>query len=40
MGPKARALRAERLLLALSLVAIHGDAFEREMQPRPGGDFR
>jgi alpha-D-ribose 1-methylphosphonate 5-triphosphate diphosphatase len=40
-GPKgARALRADGLLLAPGLVDIHGDAFERQVQPRPGVDFR
>lgn len=37
---QARALRAEGLLLAPGLVDIHGDAFERQVQPRPGVDFR
>lgn len=35
-----RELRADGLLLAPGLVDIHGDAFERQMQPRPGVDFR
>lgn len=40
-APKgARELRAEGLLLAPGLVDIHGDAFERQVQPRPGVDFR
>jgi alpha-D-ribose 1-methylphosphonate 5-triphosphate diphosphatase len=40
-GPKgARELRADGLLLAPGLVDIHGDAFERQVQPRPGVDFR
>jgi alpha-D-ribose 1-methylphosphonate 5-triphosphate diphosphatase len=36
----ARTLRADGLLLAPGLVDIHGDAFERQVQPRPGVDFR
>ncbi|WP_439578395.1 alpha-D-ribose 1-methylphosphonate 5-triphosphate diphosphatase [Elioraea sp.] len=36
----ARELRANGLLLAPGLVDIHGDAFERQVQPRPGVDFR
>jgi alpha-D-ribose 1-methylphosphonate 5-triphosphate diphosphatase len=36
----ARELRADGLLLAPGLVDIHGDAFERQVQPRPGVDFR
>ncbi len=40
-APKgARELRADGLLLAPGLVDIHGDAFERQVQPRPGVDFR
>lgn len=35
-----RELRADGLLLAPGLVDIHGDAFERQVQPRPGVDFR
>ncbi|TQF81641.1 alpha-D-ribose 1-methylphosphonate 5-triphosphate diphosphatase [Elioraea sp. Yellowstone] len=38
--PRARAIRADGLLLAPGLVDIHGDAFERQVQPRPGVDFR
>ena len=40
-APKAaRTLRADGMLLAPGLVDIHGDAFERQVQPRPGVDFR
>lgn len=38
--PRARTIRADGLLLAPGLVDIHGDAFERQVQPRPGVDFR
>lgn len=37
---QARTIRAEGLLVAPGLVDIHGDAFERQVQPRPGVDFR
>lgn len=35
----ARRLDGSGLLLAPGLVDIHGDAFERQIQPRPGVDF-
>jgi alpha-D-ribose 1-methylphosphonate 5-triphosphate diphosphatase len=35
----ARSLDAEGLLVLPGIVDIHGDAFERQMMPRPGVDF-
>ena len=38
-APAARSLDAEGLLVLPGIVDIHGDAFERQMMPRPGVDF-
>jgi alpha-D-ribose 1-methylphosphonate 5-triphosphate diphosphatase len=38
-GAGARRLDADGLLVLPGIVDIHGDAFERQMQPRPGIDF-
>ena len=38
-GGNARALDATGLLVLPGIVDIHGDAFERQMQPRPGIEF-
>ena len=38
-GGDARALDATGLLVLPGIVDIHGDAFERQMQPRPGIEF-
>jgi alpha-D-ribose 1-methylphosphonate 5-triphosphate diphosphatase len=38
-APAARSLDAENLLVLPGIVDIHGDAFERQMMPRPGVDF-
>jgi alpha-D-ribose 1-methylphosphonate 5-triphosphate diphosphatase len=38
-GPRPRCLDARGLLVLPGIVDIHGDAFERQMMPRPGVDF-
>jgi len=38
-GGKAMAIDASGLLVLPGIVDIHGDAFERQIQPRPGVDF-
>ncbi len=38
-APAARSLDADGLLVLPGIVDIHGDAFERQMMPRPGVDF-
>ncbi len=38
-APGARTLLAEGLLVLPGLVDVHGDAFERQMMPRPGVDI-
>src|SRR5260370_2971394 len=38
-APARRRLDADGLLVLPGIVDIHGDAFERQMMPRPGVDF-
>jgi alpha-D-ribose 1-methylphosphonate 5-triphosphate diphosphatase len=38
-GPAVRVLDAEGLLVLPGIVDLHGDAFERQVQPRPGVDM-
>src|SRR5258705_11604075 len=38
-GDPSRRLNADGLLILPGIVDIHGDAFERQMMPRPGVDF-
>jgi alpha-D-ribose 1-methylphosphonate 5-triphosphate diphosphatase len=38
-GPRPHRLDAKGLLVLPGIVDIHGDAFERQMMPRPGVDF-
>ena len=38
-GPARRSIDARGLLVLPGIVDLHGDAFERQIQPRPGVDF-
>ena len=38
-GPASRELDAAGLLVLPGIVDLHGDAFERQLQPRPGVNF-
>ena len=38
-GPAARSIDARGLLVLPGIVDLHGDAFERQIQPRPGVGF-
>src|ERR1700721_3368123 len=38
-APATRGIDADGLLVLPGIVDIHGDAFERQMMPRPGVDF-
>ena len=38
-APATRCIDADGLLVLPGIVDIHGDAFERQMMPRPGVDF-
>ena len=38
-GPAARSIDARGLLVLPGIVDLHGDAFERQIQPRPGVNF-
>ena len=38
-GPAARSIDARGLLVLPGIIDLHGDAFERQIQPRPGVEF-